>query len=129
MAVVKAYRAYHSQNRKDSAQDHDQNLELSDKLSSRLDKVEGRLDSAERELRATHKKLSQSRIKEDELQAAIDALVHRIDRLIGRLEQHEKITQEEKERLTSVPYTEGSRDREEKDNSGKEDHASSDSNT
>lgn len=104
MAIVKAYRAYYSVDRKQDQQDHDQKLELSEHLEARLQKVEGRMDAAESELRDSKRKLTQSRIREDELQAAIDALVQRIDQLINRLEQHEQISEDERDRLTSVPY-------------------------
>ena len=104
-AVVKLYTAWRSQSRKDDAQDHEQEMELSDRLESRLSKVEGRLDSAEEELRKTRRELTQSQLRREELQAAISALTTRIDRLIDRLEQHESITQEERQRLTSVPYS------------------------
>lgn len=105
VAVVKAYRTYYTQHRKDAREEHKQDLQLAERLESRLTKVEGRLDAAETEMRETKRKLTQSRIREDELQAAIDALVQRIDRLIDRLEEHEQITEEERDRLTSVPYT------------------------
>jgi len=104
MGLVKAYRTYHNQSRQDAGQAHDHNLELSDRLETRLSKVEGRLDAAEDELRGTKKELTQSRIREEELQAAINALVQRIDRLIDRLEQHEQISEEERKNLTSVPF-------------------------
>lgn len=104
VALIKAYRAYWTQRRKGDAQEHDQDIELSEHLSSRLSKVEGRLDTAEKEVRETKKQLTESQIREDELQAAIDALVRRIDKLIDRLEEHEQITEEERDRLTSVPY-------------------------
>lgn len=109
VVFVEAYRTYHDQTRKDDALDHEQNMELSDKLSNRLTKLEGRLDSTEKHLRETRKELTQSRIRRDELQAAIDALVKRIDRLISRLQQHEQITEDEKNRLTSIPYQDDDR--------------------
>mgnify|MGYP000453348340 CR=1 FL=1 len=108
-AGLKFYRTYWTQARKTDQQEHKQDMELSTHLENRLTKVEGRLDAAESELRKTKKALAQSRIREDELQAAIDALVQRIDRLIERLEKHEKITEEERERLTSVPYSNDSK--------------------
>lgn len=102
--LVKAYEAWKTQSRKDDAQDHDQDIELSERLEQRLTKVEGRLDAAEKELRSTKEQLTRSRIREEELRAAIDALVDRIDRLIDRLRDHEQISKEERDRLTSVPY-------------------------
>jgi len=102
--LIKAYTAYHAQARKDEAQDHDQDMELSERLESRLSKVEGRLDNAENELRDTRKELAHSRIRRQELQSAIDALVERIDGLLDRLEDHEQITEQERDRMTSVPY-------------------------
>lgn len=111
VGLVKAYRTYWTQRRKNDAQEHDQDIELSEHLESRLKAVEERLDSAEENLRETKKKLTESRIREQELQAAIQALVDRVDRLIDRLEQHEKISQDERDRLTSVPYQNDSNDR------------------
>ena len=108
--IVKAYRAWKKQSRKDEALNHNQDLELSEHLESRLTKVEGRLDAAEKELRSTKEQLTQSRIREQELRAAIDALVQRVDNLIDRLENHEQITQDERDRLTSVPYIDDSND-------------------
>lgn len=102
--LVEAYQTYHTQRRKDDAQDHDQDIELSEHLEQRLSKVEGRLDAAEEELRTTKKELTQSRLREEELQAAIDALVQRIDKLIDRLEEHEQISEAERDRLTTPPY-------------------------
>jgi len=104
--VVKAYRAWSTQSRKDDAQDHTQDMELSERLSSRLSKVEGRLDAAEGELRKTKQELAHSRIRREELQAAIDTLVKRIDNLLDRLEKHESITEDERDRMKSVPYIE-----------------------
>jgi len=105
-AGIKAYQTYFTQARKDSAQDHKQDLELSEHLESRLSKMEGRLDAAEKELRTTKEELSRARIREDELTAAVDALVERVDKLLDRLEDHEQITEEERDRLTSIPYAE-----------------------
>jgi len=102
--VVKLYRTYWTQQRKNEQLDHDQDLELSDRLENRLSKVEGRLDAAEGELRETRKELAHSRIRRQELQAAIDALVQRIDGLLDRLEDHEQISESERDRMTSVPY-------------------------
>jgi len=103
-AAIKAYQTYFTQARKDSAQDHKQDLELSEHLETRLSKMEGRLDAAETELRTTKQELSRARIREDELTAAVDALVERVDRLLDRLEEHEHISEDERDRLTSVPY-------------------------
>jgi len=102
--AVKLWRTYWTQSRKNNAQNHEQDMELSQRLESRLTKVEGRLDAAEDELRTTKKELAHSRIRRQELQAAIDALVLRIDNLLGRLEQHEQISESERDRMTSVPY-------------------------
>ncbi|MCS3827450.1 chromosome segregation ATPase [Salinibacter ruber] len=110
MALARAYETYYGQSRKRDRLEHDQDMELSEHLEGRLNKVEGRMDTAEKELRTTKKELTQSRIREDELQAAIDSLVHRIDRLIDRLEEHEQISEEERSRLTSVPYADRNND-------------------
>jgi len=104
MGAVKLYRTYHSQTRQDDAQEHRQDMELSERLESRLTKVEGRLDSAETELRKTRKELSQSRIREDELKASLEALVDRVDRLLNRLAKHEDISKSERQELTTPPY-------------------------
>jgi len=103
---VAAYKAWMSQTRQNEDQIHTQAMEFSDRLESRLAALEGRLDSAEEKLRTTRKELTQSQIRREELSAAIDALVERIDKLIRRLAQHEKITDSERDRLTSVPYVE-----------------------
>jgi len=105
-AAIKAYRTYWTQARKSDQQTHDQDIELSEHLETRLSKVEERLDAAESELRTTKQELSRARIREDELTAAVDALVDRVDRLLDRLEEHEQITEQERDRLTSVPYAE-----------------------
>jgi len=102
-AGIKAYQTYFTQRRKDDQQDHEQDLELSEHLESRLSKMEGRLDSAESELRTTREELSRARIREDELTAAVHALIDRVDRLLNRLEEHEHISEDERDRLTSVP--------------------------
>jgi chromosome segregation ATPase len=112
-AGVKWYRTYYTQRRKTDQQEHQQDLELSNRLEQRLNDVEGRLSTAEKEVRetkeelsATKKELTESKIKRRELEAAISALVQRIDRLIDRLEERgESISAEERERLTEVPYT------------------------
>lgn len=110
---IKLYRTYWTQLRKNDQQEHQQDLELSNRLEQRLNDVEGRLSTAEKEVRetkeelsATKKELTESKIKRRELEAAISALVQRIDRLIDRLEERgESISAEERERLTEVPYT------------------------
>jgi len=123
-ALIKAYQTYFKQKRKNDAQDHEQDLELSEHLETRLTKVAGRLDAAESELRTTKQELSRARIREDELTAAVDALVDRVDRLLDRLEQHEQITEEERDRLTSPPYVERTSDNSSPSNNSSE-HASS----
>ena len=57
-------------------------------------------------MRKIREELTLSQLRRQELQAAIDALVSRIDKLNNRLKQHEQITEEERDRLTSVPYAE-----------------------
>lgn len=104
VALVKAWNAYWTQKRKNEAQEHDQDIELSEHLEQRLTKVEGRLDAAEEELRSAKQKLTRARIREDELTAAVEALIDRVDKLLDRLEEHEQITEEERQRLTSPPY-------------------------
>jgi len=104
VALVKAYRTYHNQSRQDAEQAHDHNLELADRLETRLTAVEGRLDSAESELRKTREQLSRSQIREQELKASLEALVQRVDRLLDRLAKHEDVSDKEREELTSPPY-------------------------
>jgi septal ring factor EnvC (AmiA/AmiB activator) len=104
MGLVKAYRTYHTQSRQDDAQEHRQNLEMSERLETRLTAVEGRLDSAESELRKTREQLSRSQIREQELKASLEALVQRVDRLLDRLAKHEDVSERERKELTSPPY-------------------------
>lgn len=103
---VAAYNAWKSQRRQDENQIHTQAMEFSGRLEERLARLEGRVDETEKQLRTTRKELTQSQIRREELSAAIDALVERIDKLIGRLAQHEKISDRERDQLTSVPYVE-----------------------
>lgn len=109
-SVLKAYQAYQEGQRAEEEQDHTQAMEWSERLEGRLSQVETRLDNAESELRTTKQQLTKSRIRRERLSAAIDSLIERIDRLIERLAEHERVTEDEREDLLSIPHVEGSKE-------------------
>jgi uncharacterized coiled-coil protein SlyX len=77
-------------------QDHNQEMDLSDRLESRLNKVENRLDE-------TKDEVDRLKERETELVYKINILCDRIGALVGKLDKYDELTLEEKEKLTSIP--------------------------
>ena len=77
-------------------QNHQEDLDWTDRITERLDTVEGRLDKTENEL-------VRSQIAEAELSSQVQTLIGRINLLLDRLEIHEDIDADERERYTTVP--------------------------
>jgi len=77
-------------------QEHNQASDWADRITARLDRAEQRLDKTEEQLyREQHKATL--------LSAQVQILIERIDQLLDRLEEHETITSDERDSLTSVP--------------------------
>jgi len=77
-------------------QDHDQNMEISDKFENRLNNVEKKLDETERELNALKE-------RENKLVFQINVLIKRIELLVGKLDGYDELSDEEKQQLTTLP--------------------------
>lgn len=81
--------------RKDD-QDHDHEMEISDKFERRLNNVETELDETQRELNALKE-------RENKLVFQINVLIKRIELLVGKLDGYDELTDEEKQQLTTLP--------------------------
>ena len=86
---------------KSDQQQHDQSLDWTDRITTRLDKVEQRLDETEAEL-------EQSRRAKAELSTQVQLLIERIDTLLDRLQAYEDITEQERQRYKDLPTTHSS---------------------
>ena len=79
-----------------SKQEHQEDLDWSDRITTRLDTVEERLDSTEDEL-------VKSQIAEAKLSSQVQTLIGRINLLLDRLEIYEDIGPDERSKYTKVP--------------------------
>jgi len=77
-------------------QDHDHEMEISDKFENRLNAVEKKLDETERELSALKE-------RENKLVFQINVLIKRIELLVGKLDSYNELSDEEKKQLTTLP--------------------------
>ena len=92
--IVQWYRTYLSADQ----QGHQQELDWTDRITTRLDQVEQRLDQTEDEL-------EQSRRAKAELSTQVQLLIERIDVLLDRLQAYEDITEQERQRYKDLPNT------------------------
>lgn len=77
-------------------QEHNQQIEVSEKFEERLDKVEDEHQNLKR-------KYESLRDRENKLVYQVNVLIKRIEMLIKKLEDYDELSDEEKQHLTNLP--------------------------